>query len=143
MYLCEDFMMRRPKRYIAVISLLCVCFLMLATTVIPHHHHDDGSICIVLTGEEAEAAEDEPASHGGCRDNCMMQLGAMLDAFLHGGHDVKMGLQPLVLAAVVWDSPLLPPVDEYKSYTSFIYIEQHCRCVVCSLCGLRAPPTVA
>ena len=38
------------------------------------------------------------------------------------------------------DELAVPEIDEHGIIPYYIDKEQHCMCVVCTLCGLRAPP---
>ena len=130
--------MHKPKHYIAVISLICACFLMLTTTVLPHHHHDDGHICLVF-GNVSDIDSGHTDDTSGCDDDCLMKLGAVQDASLIG-HSLKIALHPVVWIAVLWDAAAVPDIEEHKVCSPFVYIEHPCKCIVCTLCGLRAPP---
>ena len=129
-----------PKRCVAVISLLCACFLMVATTVVPHHHHDDGRICIELgLAHGDEETDSDTHAHSCCDKDCLIKLGAVQDAS-QIGHSAKAGLFPVMMAAVLWDTPLLPLPEEHNVTSTFIYIEHNWGCIVDHVCGMRAPP---
>ncbi len=127
------------RRYIAIISMLCACFLMIATNVMPHHHHDDGRICIVLGNDhdEDDAAAEEH-EHEGCKGDCMMKLDAAQDVS-QPGHGFKIGLLP-AFVAVLWDLPRLLEPNESELFISFVYKELFWPSIVGESFGLRAPP---
>lgn len=134
--------MHNIQRLISVIMLFFAAFSMVASSALPHHHHDDGSICIAI-GSESDAAETENHSSGeGCSDDCAMNIDLLQDAS-QLGHASKVGFIPTLVVTLSWDYALLPEPQESNHTTSFIYIERGCNGIVCSPCGLRAPPYMA
>lgn len=128
--------MHLSKRHIAFLSLLCACFLMLATTVLPHHHHDDGRICFALV-DISHAAQEHSGDASACHDGCLMKLGVAKDVSLS-----DFGSKGALFAwvAVLPDLVSVPDAGVRKVASPYIYIESPCKCIVCTLCGLRAPP---
>lgn len=133
--------MYKTKRLISAIALVIATFLMVATAALPHHHHDDGMICLHLDmGHDDEAAHDH--GHNGCNEDCAMNVDLIQDAS-QIGHASKAGLIPVITAIITWDNALLPIPNECDNISPTIYIEHPYKCIVSTLHGLRAPPSLA
>ena len=133
--------MHNARRLISVIMMFFAAFAMVASSALPHHHHDDGSICIIL---EKESTDEGAHSHGhnSCDDDCAMNIDLLQDAS-QLGHASNAGFIPTLVAILSWDNSQHPEPQEFKTSTSFIYIERAINDIVCSTYGLRAPPFVA
>lgn len=110
--------------------------MMLATTVLPHHHHDDGRICFAVS-DISHAGHEHSGDASACHDGCLMKLGVAKDVLLS---DFGSKEASFAWVAVLPDLLSVPDAGERKIASPYIYIESPCKCIVCTLCGLRAPP---
>lgn len=134
--------MYQQKRHIAIISLICSCLVMLTTTILPHHHHDDGHICLAL-GDTSHTHSGHDDDTSACDDSCLMKLGVLREISQIAA-DSKIALHQIAWVAILYSQLSVPDAGECKTFSSpYIYIEKPCKCVVCTHCGLRAPPATA
>lgn len=130
--------MQSLKRHIAIVSLFIACFVGVTTMVLPHHHHHDGRICLIWGSNMAGEKSHDTGEPLSCND-CPLKMQALQNAQQSTTHgNDRDGILPMM--AVLWNSVELPEIDEHGIIPYYIDKEQHCMCVVCTLCGLRAPP---